>query len=697
MKQLFQSLSTGEISITNLPIPICKSQEILIETRCSLISSGTERMLLEFGKGSFIDKAKQQPDKVKEVIDKVSTDGIFPTYQAINNKLSEPLQLGYCNVGNVIKVGSKVKGILPGDRVASNGPHGEYVNVPQNLCAKIPNNVSDESAAFTVLASIGLQGIRLADPKFGETFLVIGLGVIGLLTAQILESNGCKVLGVDPDSEKCKLANQFGIETLILNSKSNPIDWSLSKTSGIGVDGVLITAATSSNDPITLASSASRTRGRIILVGVTGLNLRRDLFYKKELTFQVSCSYGPGRYDSNYEVNGNDYPIGFVRWTENRNFQSILEALSQEKLVTDTLVSHRYKFENATQAYDLLLSKEKYLGILLEYTKKDKIASQTLTLQKKVYQNINLRPKVGFIGAGNYAKKILIPSFIKAGIQPITIVANSGASPLYIGKKFNFSSVSTDIDELFESKDIDTVVISTRHDSHAHYVNKALAKDMNVFVEKPLCLNLEELSSIERNLKNSKGRLMVGFNRRFSPLIQELKSTLDLFNEPKAFNYTCNAGFIDANHWTQDPEVGGGRLIGESCHFLDLLRYLTGTKITHINLLSAKDIKTKPDTFSIQVKFECGSIGSINYFANGSKSYSKERMEVFTSGKVFLLDNFKTLKAWGIKNFKTKRNFRQNKGQNECAKSFIKAIKDGKETPISIEEILEIHDLIINL
>tara|TARA_B100001093_G_scaffold256916_1_gene245672 strand:+ start:19025 stop:21118 length:2094 start_codon:yes stop_codon:yes gene_type:complete len=697
MKQLFQSLSSGEISITNLPMPVCNPKDILIETRCSIISSGTERMLLEFGKGSILDKAKQQPDKVKEVFEKVSTDGVLPTYKAIKNKLDEPLQLGYCNVGQVIKVGNKVKGIVPGDRVVSNGPHGEYVSVPQNLCAKIPDNVSDESAAFTVLASIGLQGIRLADPKFGETFLVIGLGVIGLLTAQILKSNGCKVLGLDPDTDKCDLASKFGIQTLVLNGKSNPIDWSLNKTSDIGVDGVLITAATSSNDPITIASSACRTRGRIILVGVAGLDLRRDLFYKKELSFQVSCSYGPGRYDSNYEKNGNDYPIGFVRWTENRNFQSILEAFSQGNLVSDILISHRYKFENSEEAYDLLISKEKYLGILLVYPKKDELPSQTITFEKKIYPMSKSLPKVGFIGAGNYAKKILIPSFMKSGIDPITIVANSGTSPVYLANKYNFSSASTNISEVFESKNIDTVVISTRHDSHASYVNKALKKNMNVFVEKPLCLTLEELSLIEKSLNNSRGRLMVGFNRRFSPLIQELKSLLDLFNEPKAFNYTCNAGFIDAEHWTQDPDIGGGRLIGECCHFLDLLRFLTGTKITNINLLSAKDIKINPDTFTIQVKFACGSIGSINYFSNGSKSFPKERLEVFTSGKVFLLDNFNTLRAWGLKNFKTKRNFQQNKGQNECVKSFIKSIQEGKETPINIEEILEIHRLIMKL
>ena len=484
MKQLFQSLSSGEISITNLPMPVCNPKDILIETRCSIISSGTERMLLEFGKGSILDKAKQQPDKVKEVFEKVSTDGVLPTYKAIKNKLDEPLQLGYCNVGQVIKVGNKVKGIVPGDRVVSNGPHGEYVSVPQNLCAKIPDNVSDESAVFTVLASIGLQGIRLADPKFGETFLVIGLGVIGLLTAQILKSNGCKVLGVDPDTDKCDLANKFGIQTLVLNGKSNPIDWSLNKTSGIGVDGVLITAATSSNDPITIASSACRTRGRIILVGVAGLDLRRDLFYKKELSFQVSCSYGPGRYDSNYEENGNDYPIGFVRWTENRNFQSILEAFSQGNLVSDILISHRYKFENSSEAYDLLISKEKYLGILLEYPKKDELPSQTINFERKIYLKAKSTPKVGFIGAGNYAKKILIPSFMKSGIEPITIVANSGTSPVYLAKKYNFCSASTNINEVFEAKNIDTVVISTRHDSHASYVNNALKKKYECFCRK---------------------------------------------------------------------------------------------------------------------------------------------------------------------------------------------------------------------
>jgi predicted dehydrogenase/threonine dehydrogenase-like Zn-dependent dehydrogenase len=698
MKQLLQSLSTGASNLPDLPSPAVTRGQLLIRSSCSLVSAGTERMLVDFGKANLIDKARQQPDKVQQVLQKSRTDGLFTTLEAVRSKLDQPLALGYCNVGIVVAIGDGVLGFQVGDRVASNGPHAEIVAVPQNLCASIPAGVSDEAASFTVLAAIGLQGLRLAKPTLGETFVVSGLGLIGLLTAQLLAAQGCRVLGLDPDSEKCDLAERLGVSALNLSTGTDPVAWCLEHTGGIGVDGVLITAATSSSEPVHVAAKVCRQRGRIVLVGVTGLDLQRDLFYKKELSFQVSCSYGPGRYDPSYEQQGHDYPIGFVRWTEQRNFQAVLHALATGALNTEPLISHRFPIEQAACAYELLSSSQSSLGIQLTYPGTADHQQRTINLAVEPSSPVAAlrptQPLIGVIGAGNYSSRMLIPAFAKAGAQFQTLAATSGVGPVHVGRKFGFRQASTDVPALLADPSCNTVVIATRHDSHAALVQEAQATGKHVFVEKPLCLTANELDAIE-SAHTGQAVLMVGFNRRFAPLLVDLKQQLARLSGPMAFVYTCNAGAIPADHWTQDSSQGGGRLLGEACHFVDLLRYLAASPIEDLQLISAADLKSCPDTFSMQMRFADGSIGTVHYFANGSKAFPKERLEVFAAGKVLRLDNYRKLQAWGIPGFRTRRRLSQDKGQLACCAAFLQAIESGGPAPIPAAELFEVQRFLL--
>ena len=705
MKQIFQYLDSGETKIIELPPPRLKKGEVLIRSKFSLISSGTERMLVNFGKSNLILKAKNQPEKVSEVIAKIKSEGIFNTLEAVNNKLDKPLPLGYCNAGIIVEVGEDVSSFKVGDRVVSNGYHAELVTVSENLCALIPDEVSFEEAAFTVIAAVGLQGIRLLKPTLGETIAVSGLGIIGLITCQLLLANGCKVLGIDPDQSKCDLANTFGVETFCISNKSNPTNWCLGKTKGIGVDGFLVTASTTSSDPIYVAANSSRKKGRIILVGVTGLDLNRELFYKKELTFQVSCSYGPGRYDKNYEEDNRDYPIGYVRWTEKRNFEAILNLLQSGSLDFKKLVEKRFDFEDALLAYKLLLEKSSCLGILISY-----INNPELNYKLKINPDFNCNPKptepvLGFIGAGNYSSRTLLPTFKKLGANFQIICSLKGASAMHYGSKFSFKEVTTHEKEVFSNTKCNTVILSTRHDSHAELIIKALQSGKNVFVEKPLCLNKYELEAIRNFFINSSDSnknenhtplLMVGYNRRFSPLVIKLKKFLKNLNGPKAFIYTCNAGYLDPNHWLNDPKIGGGRFIGECCHFIDLLFFLSEESIKNINICAPLKDKNTPETFTVNLQFDRGSIGTIHYFSNGSKLLPKERIEVFSDKTIFRLENFKKLKAWGYKGFSSQRLITQDKGQKNCANAFLNAIKKGDTSPIPLKELFEVQKLILN-
>lgn len=702
MKQILQDMANGGTTVTEAPVPQCSKGHLLISTTTSLISAGTERMLVGFGKASLIDKARQQPEKVKMVLEKVQTDGLLTTYDAVKSKLAQPLALGYCNVGIVHEVGVGVDGFQVGDRVVSNGPHADMVKVPKNLCAKIPDNVDDESASFAVVASIGLQGIRLAQPTIGESFVVTGAGLIGLLTIQMLRANGCRVLAIDFDQSKLELAKQFGAETCNPGKGEDPVAVGLAFSRGAGVDGVIITASTKVSDPVIQAARMSRKRGRIILVGVTGLELNRADFYEKELSFQVSCSYGPGRYDAEYEEKGNDYPLGFVRWTEQRNFVAVLDMMAAGTLNVEPLITQRFEFEDAPKAYDALTEDKSGLGLLLKYNS----PVETRLEKRVVLRPISIEPKnavVGFIGAGNYASRILIPAFKKASSQLHTIVTSGGINGVIHGEKTGFAEASTDLDGLLNNKDINTVAIATRHNSHAYFVERVLSAGKNVFVEKPLALTVEEIEKVEQaynqNIENKQyTRVMVGFNRRFAPQVQKMKALLDTVKEPKSFIMTMNAGAIPVDHWTQDDAVGGGRIIGEACHFIDLMRFLAGSKIVSVQARRMGEtdaVQVLEDKASITLGFEDGSFGTIFYLANGSSSFPKERVEVFAAGRVLQLDNFRNLKGFGWSGFNKMNLWRQDKGQDACAAAFVESIRQGKESPIPADEIFEVARMTI--
>ncbi|BAC93121.1 putatve zinc-binding dehydrogenase [Vibrio vulnificus YJ016] len=705
MKQILQDMAKGTSNLVEAPAPTTSKGNLLINTSISLISAGTERMLVDFGKASLLDKARQQPDKVKMILEKVQTDGLMTTLEAVQSKLAQPLPLGYCNVGVVNAVGRGVNGFKEGDRVVSNGPHADVVRVPKNLCALIPDNVSDEEASFTVVASIGLQGIRLAVPTLGEAFVVTGVGLIGLLTVQLLRAQGCRVLAIDYDDAKLELAKQFGAQVCNPGKGEDPVAAGMAFSRGNGVDGVIITASTKSNDPVTQAARMSRKRGRIILVGVTGLELNRADFYEKELTFQVSCSYGPGRYDADYEDKGNDYPYAFVRWTEQRNFEAILDMMSSGQVDVKPLITHRFKFEDAAQAYDLLTSDKSALGILLQYQSEPSTRHQkSVTLNSKATFEVS-KPVVGFVGAGNYASRMLIPAFKAGGAQLHTIATSGGINGVTHGEKAGFAKTTTDTSAMISDPEINTVAIVTRHNSHARFVCEALNAGKNVFVEKPLAVTLEELAEVEATYYSkasnaSEPKLMVGFNRRFSPQVQKMKALLSSVKEPKSFMMTMNAGAIPADHWTQDNEVGGGRIIGEACHFIDLMRYLADSEIVSVQCRRMGDVSgvdITEDKAAIILGFVDGSFGTIHYLANGAANFPKERVEVFAAGRVLQLDNFRKLKGFGWPGFSKMNLWKQDKGQTNCAAAFLSAIESGKESPIPARELFEVARVTIEI
>lgn len=705
MKQVLQNLKDGSTEVADVPCPHAGHGQLLIRTTCTLVSAGTERMLVDFGRGNLIDKARQQPDKVRMVLDKVRTDGLAPTLEAVRNKLDQPLPMGYCNVGVVVEVGAGVSGFAVGDRVASNGRHAEMVAVPVNLCARVPDEVADESAAFTVLGAIALQGIRLVQPTLGEAVVVMGLGLIGLMTVQLLKAQGCRVLGIDFDPQRLALARRFGAETIDLRG-GEPVAAAVRFARGHGVDAVIVTASTRSSEPIHQAAQMCRKRGRIVLVGVTGLELSRADFYEKELTFQVSCSYGPGRYDPLYEDKGHDYPIGFVRWTEQRNFEAVLDMLAEGRLDVASLVTHRFGIDDAARAYDVVGGTEPSLGIVLRFadaSKADHAVSarrlhRTVALAAPLATpaSTNQAVRVSVIGAGNYAGAVLIPAFKSAGARLTRIASAGGASCVHLGRKFGFAEATTDTAALIADPGVDAVVVSTRHDTHAEFVLRALASNKHVFVEKPLALTVEDVDRIEAAATAAPGRLvMVGFNRRFAPQVVKIRQLLDALSGPKTFLMTVNAGAIPATHWTQDRAIGGGRLVGEGCHFIDLLRHLAGAPVESFQV-GAMAAGT-PDTASVTLRFADGSLGTLLYTANGSKVFPKERLEVFAAGRVLQLDNFRRLTGFGWPGFRSMNLWRQDKGQAACAAAFCRAVASGGAPPIALEELLEVSRLSIRI
>ena len=663
MKQLIQSFKTGETILENIPAPQVRRGFVLIQTTRSLVSLGTERMLVEFGKANLLDKARQQPDKVKQVLDKVKSDGLMPTMEAVFIKLEQPLPLGYCNVGKVIGVGEGVSEFKIGDRVASNGPHAEVVCVPKNLVAAIPEGVSDEEAAFTVIGSIGLQGIRLLNPTLGETVVVTGLGLIGLITAELLKANGCKVIGIDLDEQKLEIAKSKGIIPV------NPMNTDVVKfveteTGGIGADGVLITASAKSNDIISQAARMSRKRGRIVLVGVIGLNISRTEFYEKELSFQVSCSYGPGRYDENYEQRGQDYPLAFVRWTEKRNFETILQSIASGSLEVKSLITEKVALADYQEIYGKI-GKSRSIASILTYPEGNATSiSSTVELGTKSFEGS--KGVVGIIGAGNFTKMTMLPALKDTGAGLKYIASAGGVSGTALAKKYSFTYSTTDYKELLKDWEVDLVMITTRHDLHASMIRESLQAGKHVFVEKPLALNSSQLQEVleaykAHALPNSL-TLSVGFNRRFSPHIQKIKELIGNAPDPLNIIATMNAGNIPENVWVHDMQIGGGRIIGEACHYMDLMVYLTGSRIKSVCMNAlGKNPEENTDNASILLKFENGSNGVLNYFANGHKSYSKERLELYSQGRTAIMDNFRKTTGFGFKGF-SKLKTSQDKG-----------------------------------
>ena len=684
MKQILQSFKTGKTELAEVPSPTVKSGQLLIQTTRTLVSLGTEKMLVEFGKASLIQKARQQPDKVKMVLDKIKSDGLMPTLETVFNKLEQPLPLGYCNVGRVVEVGSGVIDFKVGDRVASNGQHAEFVSIPQNLVAHIPDNISDEEAAFTVVAAIGLQGIRLTNPTMGETIVVIGLGLIGLLTSEMLIANGCRVIGYDLDDNKIAIAKEKGIIAFNPMKGNDPVKFVLDKTNNVGADAVLITASAKTNDIISQAAQMSRKRGRITLVGVIGLDISRAEFYEKELSFQVSCSYGPGRYDDNYEFKGIDYPLPFVRWTEKRNFETVLQLISSEKIKVKDLISELVPLEEFEKIYEKI-GNTKSIASIIKYSKDSKSQNTILVNKKKIIQKNCV---IGLIGAGNFTKMALLPALKATNAQIKHIVSSGGVNGTALAKKYKITQSTTDYDLVLDDKEVDLVMITTRHNLHSDMVIKALDKGKHVFVEKPLALNIEELEAIDKSYRKNPGSLMIGFNRRFSPHIQKIKSLVG--EAPMNVVATMNAGNISPEIWVHDMAIGGGRIIGEACHYLDLIVYLTGSKIKSVcmNALGKNPLENT-DNASILLKMKNGSTGVINYFSNGTKSYSKERLEVFSQEKILIMENFIKTTGYGTKGF-SKLKTKQDKGHKKQFGLIVENIKQGDIPLIPYEELFNV-------
>ncbi len=684
MKQIIQDLKSGETILEEIPVPQIKRGHVLIKTHRSLVSLGTERMLVSFGKASYLEKARQQPDKVKQVFEKIKSDGLRPTIETVMRKLNEPIALGYCNAGEVIGVGEGVSEFKMGDRVVSNGNHAEVVNIPKNLVAKIPDGLSYDEASFTVIGAIALQGIRLINPTFGETIVVTGLGLIGLIAAQLLKANGCQVIGLDFDQQKVDLAKLWGVNAIKVDAATNPVKTIEDLTNGVGADAVLITASTKSNDVIAQAAQMSRKRGRIVLVGVIGLNIQRADFYTKELSFQVSCSYGPGRYDSNYEDKGQDYPLPFVRWTEKRNFEAILQALASKQLDVLPLITEKLQIDAFQEIYGDI-AKSNSIASIIEYPGNINIQQTSVEVTAKSFSG--QKGILGIIGAGNFTKGMIVP-ILKKLKAPIKYIASSGGlSATSTAKKYKIANATTNYMDILNDPEVDAVLVTTRHNAHAKQVLECIEKGKHVFVEKPLALTLGELEEIERAYHQSNVKLMLGFNRRFSPFIQDAKKQLGNTNHPISVIATMNAGFIPEDHWVQDMNVGGGRIIGEACHFIDLISYLTGSKVEKIIMNAiGPDYKAGTDNASILLRYQNGSQGVINYFSNGSKAYSKERIEVYSQGKTMVVDNFRKSYYYGFKSSGMSKS--QDKGHYNQFKLFLDNIKEGGPELIPFDDIM---------
>ncbi len=667
--------------MAEVPCPLVRAGHLLVQSTHSLISPGTERTLVEFGQAGLIGKARAQPEKVRQVLDRVRTDGLLPTLETVFSRLDEPMPLGYCNVGRIIELGRGVTGFRLGQRVASNGPHAEMVHVSTTLAAPIPDGVDDESAAFTVLGAVALHGVRLAVPTFGESFAVIGLGVIGLLTAQLLRGHGCRVVGIDTNAARCNLAANFGCETVVVKHGTNTVEAAVAMAGGHSLDGVLITASASTDEIIHQAAAMCRKRGRIVCVGVVGLNLRRGDFYEKELTFQVSCSYGPGRHDPDYEGGARDYPLPYVRWTVARNFEAILGAMSHGTLDVHGLITDRLPHDRAAEAYRTVMEDHGSLGVLLTYPNLPPSVSHTVAITKNGHaaSTAPIEPVAGVIGAGSFARQVVLPAIKGAGARIHCVASAGGVTGFHAGRKFGAQQATSDYRELLASTKVNVVFIATRHYDHPFIAAEALEAGKHVFVEKPLAIDEDGLERIrEAHAARPELQLMVGFNRRFAPHALKVKQLLVDRTQPVVARMVVNAGKISDDHWIHDPQVGGGRVIGEACHFLDLLMFCVGYPMTSVQAVAmATAGRSVPeDSLLMNLTFADGSIGSIQYLANGPRAYPKEHLEIFSEGRVVAIENWRRLRTHNWPGVPTMR-LRQNKGYQEEVRSFVHQLTKG--------------------
>lgn len=688
MKQVVQNLRSGVLELLDVPCPRVSAGHVLIQTKATIISAGTERMLVEFGRAGMVSKARQQPEKVRQVFDKIKTDGLLPALEAVLFKLDEPLPLGYCNAGKIVEVGTGVRRFAVGDRVVSNGPHAEMVHRPENLCAKIPANVSDDQAPLAILGAIGLQGIRLLHLELGESVAVFGLGLIGLLSVQMLVNSGYRVLAIDPDAGRLELARQFGAAVVDLSNGADPVASAATFTSGHGIDAVLITASAKDDNIVSQSARMSRQRGRIVLVGTTDLELNRAEFYEKELTLQVSCSYGPGRYDPAYEEQGIDYPYGFVRWTEQRNIEAVMEMLGSGRLNVDPLITRRLPSDQAAAAYDLLVNDRAQMGIVLQYPLEEAPRTRIVPVARPAGPGAaSTEPargsgevRLGIIGAGMFASRVLLPALKKTSARLCSIASAGGVTAAHAARKFGIEGCTSDPRTIFDDPNINAVVIATRHNSHAHLAAEALVAGKHVFVEKPLAIDREGLQEVAEAYRETKGlQLAVGFNRRFSPHGKKIRELLGGRSGPAAIAMLVNAGILPEDHWLLDPQVGGGRIIGEGCHWFDLMSFVLNQPIVKVSAASAGDRAAKrgAEATTVTLGFADGSQGTLHYFAQGHRSFPKERMTVFCDGRVLELDNFRRMWGWGWPGFRRMNLFRQDKGHRTELDEFVRRVAGG--------------------
>jgi predicted dehydrogenase/threonine dehydrogenase-like Zn-dependent dehydrogenase len=692
MKQVIQNFKSGELYVDEVPLPALSSGMVLVENQFSLISAGTERSTVKTAKANLLGKARQRPDLVAQVLQNIRKEGFQATLEKVRTKLDSLKALGYSTAGVVVGSMDTEGRFKPGDRVACAGQdyasHAEVVSIPQNLVARIPDNVSFEEASFTTLGAIALQGVRQAEPQLGESVCVIGLGLLGQITCQLLKANGCRVLGIDMSARLAGLARQLGADEALTRDNADLKNVVEHFTNGYGFDSVIITAAAPSNDPIELSAEIARKKGRVVVVGAVKMDIPRDPhFYRKELELRMSCSYGPGRYDVRYEEQGLDYPYGYVRWTEQRNMEAFLQLLSQKKLDLNTLITHRFDIDDAATAYDIVMGKvqEPHIGILLHYPANDK-KFHTFTPMKSQEGGAALR--VGFIGAGSFAQNYLIPPAKQLGASLGTVVTSKGITAKNVATKFGFGKASTDSRDIIEDAGIDTVFIATQHDTHAAYTLESLKAGKRVFVEKPLAISVEGLEEIRTFYETKGGFLMVGFNRRFSPVAQALKKEFEGVADPLVINYRVNAGFIPKEHWTQQADTGGGRIVGEVCHFIDLLQFFTGSLPVRVfaeSIGSDNDRVKNDDNVLITIRFQNGSVGTITYTAGGDKAMAKERVELFGGGRAGIIHDFRSGEIFYNNKAKTLK--LDGKGHRQEVEAFLNAAKSGGPSPISFESI----------